>query len=177
MRLCCLHDGCNGAVGLSLSHVVLQGAAEDGQLPVGLEEDLVQPLQDAARDARFLMLQAPGQILEQPFGLVRVLLVPGLAQRFLDAGVQMLGQALDDVTALMNLAALEGGGYAEAVSDRRAERLNTIDDEPLKQLRISEILGAGVSGLHPAPKQAFAHVLQPSAKIRIRRFEDVLHHQ
>ncbi len=62
MRLCCLHDGCNGAVGLSLSHVVLQGAAEDGQLPVGLEEDLVQPLQDAARDARFLMLQAPGQV-------------------------------------------------------------------------------------------------------------------
>ncbi len=37
MRLCCLHDGCNGAVGLSLSHVVLQGAAEDGQLAVGLE--------------------------------------------------------------------------------------------------------------------------------------------
>ena len=74
----------------------------------------------------------------------------------------------------MNLAALDGGGHAEVVSDRRAERLDTIDDEQLKQPRISEILGAGVSGLHPAPKQAFAHVLQASAKIRIRRFEDVL---
>ena len=37
MRLCCLHDGFNGTVGLSLSHVILQGAAQDGQLPVGLE--------------------------------------------------------------------------------------------------------------------------------------------
>ena len=75
------------------------------------------------------MLQAPGQILEQPFGLVRVLLVPGLAQRFFDAGVQMLGQALDDVTALMNLAALDRGGYTESVADRFAERLGAIDDE------------------------------------------------
>ncbi len=37
IRLCGLHDGFNGAVGLSLSHVVLQGIAEYGELPVGLE--------------------------------------------------------------------------------------------------------------------------------------------
>jgi hypothetical protein len=37
MGLCYPHDGFNGAVGLSFSHVVLQGAAEEGLLPVGLE--------------------------------------------------------------------------------------------------------------------------------------------
>ena len=42
---------------------VRQAEADDG-------EDLVQPLQDAARDARFLMLQTPGQVAQQPFGLV-----------------------------------------------------------------------------------------------------------
>ena len=40
-------------------------------------EDLVQPLRDAARDAWFLMLQTPGQVAQQPCGLVRVVLVPG----------------------------------------------------------------------------------------------------
>ena len=121
MMLCCLHDGFNGTVGLSLSQVFLESISEDGQLAIGLEamegflglqqasggpserhlgvspafdvagdlahraervlydvgagerapefvrqaeaddgEDLVQPLQDAARDARFLMLQTPG---------------------------------------------------------------------------------------------------------------------
>ena len=115
MMLCCLHDGFNGTVGLSLSQVFLESISEDGQLTIGLEgrrkvfwassrpaavhlsaisaclqrltlrvtwrtvpsafstmlvqarrapefvrqaeaddgEDLVQPLQDAARDARF----------------------------------------------------------------------------------------------------------------------------
>ena len=33
---------------------------------------------------------------------------PGLTERLLDARVQMLGQALDDVTALVDLAALDG---------------------------------------------------------------------
>ena len=50
---------------------VRQAEADDG-------EDLLQPLQDAARDARFLMLQTPGQVAQQPFGLVCVVLVPGL---------------------------------------------------------------------------------------------------
>ena len=53
---------------------VRQAEADDG-------EDLVQPLQDAARDARFLMLQTPGQVAQQPFGLVCVVLVPGLTER------------------------------------------------------------------------------------------------
>ncbi len=37
MRLCCLHDGFNGTVGLSFSQVLLESVSEDGQLPVGLE--------------------------------------------------------------------------------------------------------------------------------------------
>ena len=65
---------------------VRQAEADDG-------EDLVQPLQDAARDARFLMLQTPGQVAQQPFGLVCVVLVPGLTERLLDARMQMQGQA------------------------------------------------------------------------------------
>ena len=44
---------------------VRQAEADDG-------EDLVQPLQDAARDARFLMLQTPGQVAQEPLGLVCV---------------------------------------------------------------------------------------------------------
>ena len=197
MMLCCLHDGFNGTVGLSLSQVFLESISEDGQLAIGLEategflglqqaggcpserhlgvspafdvagdlahraervlddvgagerapefvrqaeaddgEDLVQPLQDAARDARFLMLQTPDQVAQEPLGLVCVVLVPGLTERLLDARVQMLGQALDDVTALVDLAALDGGGHTEGVSDRFAECLRAIDDEQPRQCRI-----------------------------------------
>ena len=35
--LCCLHDGFNGTVGLSLSQVFLESISEDGQLTIGLE--------------------------------------------------------------------------------------------------------------------------------------------
>ena len=155
MMLCCLHDGFNGTVGLSLSQVFLESISEDGQLAIGLEategflglqqagggpserhlgvspafdvagdlahraervlddvgagerapefvrqaeaddgEDLVQPLQDAARDARFLMLQTPGQVAQQPFGLVCVVLVPGLTERLLDARSKCRGRRL-----------------------------------------------------------------------------------
>ena len=44
------------------------------------------------------MLQTPGQVAQEPLGLVCVVLVPGLTERLLDARVQMLGQALRDVT-------------------------------------------------------------------------------
>ena len=108
---------------------VRQAEADDG-------EDLLQPLQDAARDARFLMLQTPDQVAQEPLGLVCVVLVPGLTERLLDARVQMLGQALDDVTALVDLAALDGGGHTEGVSDRFAECLRAIDDEQPRQCRI-----------------------------------------
>ena len=37
MMLCCLHDGFNGTVGLSLSQVFLESISEDGQLTIGLE--------------------------------------------------------------------------------------------------------------------------------------------
>ncbi len=86
MRLCCLHDGFNGTVGgtvgLSLSQVFLKSVSEDGRPTIGLEategflglqqaetddgEDPVQPLQDAARDARSFVLQTPGQVAQQP---------------------------------------------------------------------------------------------------------------
>ena len=134
MMLCCLHDGFNGTVGLSLSQVFLESISEDGQLAICLEAtegflglqqagggpserhlgvspafdvagdlahrasafstmlvqaserefvrqaeaetvNLLQPLQDAARDARFLMLQTPDQVAQEPLGLVCVVLV------------------------------------------------------------------------------------------------------
>ena len=60
----------------------------------------------------------------------------------------MLGQALDDVTALVDLAALDGGGHTEGVADRFAERLRAIDDEQPGQRRIEppgeEIVGQGL---------------------------------
>jgi len=48
------------------------------------------------------MLQTPGEVAQQPFGLFCVVLVPGLTERLLDARVQMLGQALDGVAALVD---------------------------------------------------------------------------
>ncbi len=82
------------------------------------------------------MLQTPDQVAQEPLGLVCVVLVPGLTERLLDARVQMLGQALDDVTALVDQAALDGGGHTEGVSDRFAECLRAIDDEQPRQCRI-----------------------------------------
>jgi len=82
------------------------------------------------------MLQTPGQVAQQPFGLVCVVLVPGLTERLLDARMQMQGQALGDVTALVDLAALDGGGHTEGVADRFAECLRAIDDEQPGQRRI-----------------------------------------
>jgi hypothetical protein len=57
-------------------------------------------------------------------------------ERLLDACVQMLGQALDDVATLVDLAAPEGGGHTEGVADRIAEPLRAIDDEQPGQRRI-----------------------------------------
>ena len=65
-----------------------------------------------------------------------VVLIPGLTERLLDARIQMQGQALDDVTALVDLAALDGGGHTEGVADRLAECLRAIDDEQPGQRRI-----------------------------------------
>ena len=103
--------------------------------------NLVQPLQDAARDARFLMLQTPGQVahaavrpcLRRPGPICRR---PDGAPSWLDARMQMQGQALDDVTALVDLAALDDtGGHTEpgrgleVLRMRFAERLRAIDDQ------------------------------------------------
>ena len=202
MRLCCLHDGFNGTVSLSLSQVLLESVSEDGQLSIGLEategllglqqagggpserhlgvppafdvagdlahrakgvlddvgagerapellrqaeadngEDLLQALQDRAGHAWLDLLQAPGEVAQEPFGLVGIVLLPGLVQRLLDARVQMLGQALDDVATLVDLAALDGGGHTEGVADRFAERLRAIDDEQPGHPRIEPPAG------------------------------------
>ena len=72
----------------------------------------------AVRDAVPHAWRRRDQVAQEPLGLVCVVLVPGLTERLLDARTQMLGQALDDVTALVDLAALDGGGHTEGVSDR-----------------------------------------------------------
>jgi hypothetical protein len=41
-----------------------------------------------------------------------------MAQRLFDAGVEVLVQAVDDVAALVYLAALDGGGDGKSVADR-----------------------------------------------------------
>ena len=68
-------------------------------------EDLVEALEDGGRDAGRLELEAPGEIAQQAFGLRCVVLLPGLAQSLLDAGVQMLVKALDDVSPFVDLTA------------------------------------------------------------------------
>ncbi len=52
-----------------------------GQAETDDGEDFVQALENAPRDPRFLLLQTPGQVAQQPFGLVRVVLVPSQHQK------------------------------------------------------------------------------------------------
>ena len=73
-----------------------------------------------------------------------------MAQDLLDASVQGLVQALDDVTALMDLAALDGGGEAEGPADCLGERLGAVDDEEAGNLGIEaaggQIVEEGLDG-------------------------------
>ena len=55
-------------------------------------QDLVQALQDRARDAGCVMLQTAARLPQEPFGLGRVVLLPGLPQDLPDAGMEALVQ-------------------------------------------------------------------------------------
>ncbi len=92
-------------------------------------EDLIQSLHNAPGHARLHLLQTSGEVAQHPFGFVGVVLVPSPTERLFDARMQVLGQALDDVAALVDLAALDRGSDAEGVADRTAECLRTIDNE------------------------------------------------
>jgi hypothetical protein len=52
-----------------------------GQAEAIDDENFVEALQNAVPDARCVVFQAAGKIANQPFGLLRVVQFPGLAQR------------------------------------------------------------------------------------------------
>jgi hypothetical protein len=66
-------------------------------------ENFVEALQNAVPDARCVVFQAAGKIADQPFGLLRVVQFPDLAQRPADGSLQGFGQSLGDVARLMHL--------------------------------------------------------------------------
>ena len=55
MMLCCLHDGFNGTVGLSLSQVFLESISEDGQLAICQSALNVDPLSAPKNDPPFVL--------------------------------------------------------------------------------------------------------------------------
>ena len=114
-----------------------QGAPELGrQAQADHGEDLIQALQDGSRNAGGLGLQAARQVLHEAFGFLGIVLVPGLPERLLDAGMKAFVEALDDVAALVDLAALEGGHRPEGPLDRLGERLGAVDDEEPGHFRV-----------------------------------------
>ena len=121
-----------------------------GQAETGDGEDLVQALEDRARDPGRVLLQAPGEIADETLGLLRIVQLPGLAQRLLDAGLEVLGQAFGDVAALVDLAALDQGRGSEGLSDRLGERLGAVDDEEPGDLGIEppvdQVVDQGLDG-------------------------------
>src|SRR3954470_16172552 len=92
-------------------------------------EDLVDTFQDAGGDARRLAFEPASEVPDQLLGLVGVVQLPGLAQRLPDRTMEVLGQALDDVTGLVNLAALDRRVAAERLPDCLGERLGAVNDE------------------------------------------------
>ncbi len=116
-------------------HRVLDGTGADKGPPELVRqaeadhgEDFVEPFQYRSRHVGRVVLETPGQVLQEPLGLLGVLLVPSLVQRLLDAGVEMPVQAVCDVAALVHLAAPDGGGYPEGVADCLGLRPRAVDD-------------------------------------------------
>ena len=72
-----------------------------------------------------------------------------MAESFLDAGVQVLVKALDDVSAFMDLTALDRRGGAEGPADRLGEGFRPIDNEQPGDLGLEAAVGRIVEqGLH-----------------------------
>ena len=95
------------------------------------------------------MFQAAGEIAQEPLGLVRVALVPGLAQGLADARVQALVQPVCDVAPLVHLATLDQRRMPEAPPDRLGERLGAVDDVEPGALGIEAAIDQVVEqGLH-----------------------------
>ena len=84
----------------------------------------VAALQDGLGDPGSVQFQAAGEIAQEPLGLGRVALIPGLAQGLADARVQALVQPICDVASLVHLATLNQGRVPEAPP----ERLGAVDD-------------------------------------------------
>ena len=100
-----------------------------GQAEPRDREDLVDAFQGARGDARRLAFEPASEIPDQLLGLLGVVQLPGLAQRLPDRDMEVLGQALDNVAGLVNLAALDRRVAAESLADRLGERLGAVDDE------------------------------------------------
>ena len=87
----------------------------------------LQSLAQARGGAGMLGLQRGRQALQLLLGQLGAATVPGVAQRAPDAGVQFLGQVLDDVAPFVLLAALDECVDAEALDDGPAQRLAAVD--------------------------------------------------
>ena len=106
------------------------------QSQAGHGEDLIEALQYVAGDAGCLLLQAPGEIAQKAFGLPRIVEFPGLSQHPANTGMEVPGQTLDDVPALVNLAAPDRGVGSEGPTDRLALGLRTVHHEQPADIRI-----------------------------------------
>jgi hypothetical protein len=65
-------------------------------------KDFVEALQDAGRTTRSRLLQSTGEVADQPLGIVGIIQFRRLTQRLADAGVQGLGQTLQNVAGLVD---------------------------------------------------------------------------
>jgi hypothetical protein len=80
-------------------------------------QHLVETFENAGGNAGRLLVEPAGEIAQQPLGLVGIVELPGLAQRPADRGMQRLGQPLDHIAGLMELAPLDWRVGAEGAAD------------------------------------------------------------
>jgi hypothetical protein len=91
------HDGLDDVgAGARAAQLLRQAQPNDG-------EDLIEPLQDRPGHARRLALQAAGEGAEQRLRALGVVEVPGLPQHTAGRGLQMPGQAVENVARLVDL--------------------------------------------------------------------------
>src|SRR3954468_16610455 len=87
-----------------------------GQAEPNHTQDFFQPLQDGGRDAGPVLLQAPGQVPDQPLGFGGIVQFPGLPQGPAHRGVQRFGQPFGDVARLVHLTALDRRVLAKGIA-------------------------------------------------------------